>query len=129
MNYPQIPLNLDTEAEKTVGENDTAAVYGSGLLPVFATPAMIGFIENTAHLAINPFLGTEFTSVGIHVNVEHLKATKTGMKVRCRVKLIETDGRKLVFEANVWDEEGLIGKGTHTRVIVNKKRFLEKTGI
>jgi predicted thioesterase len=33
---------------------------------------------------------------------------------------------KIIFEIHAWDEKGLIGIGTHTRVIVEEKFFMEK---
>ena len=48
------------------------------------------------------------------------------MKVWAESKLIEIDGRRLVFEVRAFDECGLIGQGIHDRVIIRKQRFLEK---
>lgn len=129
MTEPVIPENIQYLAKKTVEESDTASQYGSGLLPVFATPALIAFIENTAHRALNQYLTPELTSVGIHINIDHLKATKVGQEVVCEVKIVKTENRKIFFETWVWENNTLIGKGFHTRMIVDKIRFMDKIGI
>ena len=41
-------------------------------------------------------------------------------------RLTAIDGRKLTFEVRAFDECGLIGQGTHERVIIKRQRFLEK---
>lgn len=121
-----IKENISFKQTMVVAEKDTALQYGSGLLNVYATPAMIAFMENTAHKSIGEFLPNEETTVGIEINVKHQKATPMGMTVSCESVLKEVDGRKLVFEVKAWDEKGLIGEGTHTRFIVNKEKFMQK---
>lgn len=112
-------------SEQTVAYKDTAKAYGSGLVEVFATPAMIGLMENTAHLSVNDLLPKGFVSVGTLVNVEHLRATPLGEKVWCETVLQIVDGRKLHFSVSAFDAKGIIGKGTHERFIVNVEKFMD----
>lgn len=104
----------------------SARSYGSGLVDVFATPAMIALMENTALESIQPFIQEGFTTVGTEINVKHLKATPIGMKVTGESFIREVKYPKIIFEVHAWDEKGLIGIGTHTRVIVDEKSFMEK---
>lgn len=103
-----------------------ALAFGSGSVNVFATPAMIALLEKTAHDSIQPLLPDGYTTVGIEVNIKHLKATAIGKQVRSDSYLRKVDGRKLLFELHAWDDKGMIGIGTHTRVIVDEKSFMEK---
>lgn len=48
------------------------------------------------------------------------------MTVRCASKLVEVDGRKLVFDVQAFDEAGLIGQGTHERFIIESEKFFAK---
>jgi predicted thioesterase len=48
------------------------------------------------------------------------------MEVECTATLIEVDGKKLVFKLEANDEEGKIGEGTHTRYIIDSKKFMDK---
>ncbi len=109
---------------KKVEPSDTAATYGSGTLEVFATPAMIAFMENTAMKAVLPYLPDGYDTVGFEVNMRHLKPTPVGEHVECKTVLSEVDEKKLVFEVEVHDGSGVIGKGSHTRYIINKEKFM-----
>ncbi|RJR27816.1 MAG: thioesterase [Desulfobacteraceae bacterium] len=94
---------------------------------VFATGYLVGFIEWACILAVNPYIDwPSMQTVGTHINVSHSAATPPGIKVRAKVKLIKIEGRKLVFEVEVFDEMDLIAQGTHERFIVNAEKFKTK---
>jgi len=121
----KIPAGIKHYKEITVSNTDSACVFGSGSVNVFATPALIALLESTALESIEPYMSKGYTSVGAEVNLKHLKATAIGMKVKADTYLKSFDGRKLSFELHAWDDRGLIGIGTHTRVIVEEKVFME----
>lgn len=113
--------------EMKVTENDLASKMGSGVLDVFATPAMIALMEDTSRSCVDLHLPSGYTTVGIELNVKHLKSTPLGMKVRCEAILIKIDNKALTFKVEVWDEVDKVGEGIHSRYIVNSDRFMEKT--
>lgn len=112
--------------EIIVTKEKTAESMGSGTLCVFATPAMIALIEETAWRSIEPYLESGQGTVGTNININHLSPTPLDMKVRCETELINIDGRKLKFEAKIYDATGLIGNGTHERFIINVDKFQAK---
>ncbi len=122
----KIPTGIKNQEEIIVTNAHSAKTLGSGSVDVFATPAMIVLIEKTAQKSVQPFLPDGFTTVGTEVNVKHLKATPIGKQVRSNSYLKSVDGKKLLFELHVWDDKELIEIGTHTRVIVEEKIFMEK---
>ena len=108
-----------------VTENQTAIQYGSGLLPVFATPALIALMENTAMQLITLPAGS--SSVGISINMQHLKATPVGASIQCTATIAAIEGRKYTFDIIATDNSSeLIGKATHERVIVDIEKFMSK---
>jgi predicted thioesterase len=119
---------LTGETEKIVTENDTAAHWGSGLVPVFGTPGLVGLMEGAAVQTLEGHLPPGQTSVGGRIDVHHLAATPVGMRVRARAELVEVKGRRLVFRVEAWDEAEQIGEATHERFIVDVERFIAKAG-
>ena len=99
---------------------DTAAVYGSGKLEVFATPAMVGLMENTAIKCLEGMLEAENDTVGIEINVKHVKATPVGKKVGCKATITETEGRRIRFEIEAWDETATIGDEVTVKTAVGR---------
>ena len=111
----------------TVTEQLSAQAMGSGVLPVFATPAMAALMEATACESIASFLEEGSTSVGTKINISHIAADPIGAKVTCESTLTEVDGRRLVFKLTVRDDFGIAGEGTHERFIVKSESFMKKT--
>lgn len=108
-----------------VQANQTAAQYGSGLLEVFATPALIGLMENTAMKLIELPEGS--SSVGTFINMKHLKASPIGEMIECTATIIAIEGRKYSFAIKATDSKGdLVGEATHERVVINIEKFMNK---
>lgn len=124
----KIPIGVKHDLEIEVDENLSAKHFGSGQVDVFATPAMIALMEKTAMESILEYLPDGYTTVGTEVNMKHLKATALGRKVSTHSYLKTIQGPKVFFELHAFDEKGMIGIGTHTRVIVEQKTFMEKLG-
>ncbi len=94
---------------------------------VFATGFMVGLIEWTCIQAVNPHLDwPEEQTVGTHISVSHLAATPPGLEVSAKVKLIEVDGRRLLFEVEAHDGVDLITRGQHERFVINAVKFNSK---
>lgn len=114
-------------SERLVVEHkDTAAVYGSGALEVFATPAMIALMEKTCLMGVCDKIGEGNTTVGIAVNIKHLKASPVGATIRCEAELVEVDRRRLVFAVKCYEGETLVGDGLHERFVVESEKFMSK---
>lgn len=112
-------------SEKVVPEN-TAEKWGSGSLPVYATPAMISLIEQAAVDLLAGKLDEGMTTVGTNLNVAHVAATPIGGTIECHCTLTEIDRKRLEFHVEVKDAKGRVGIGTHERFIVEAKSFMEK---
>lgn len=117
---------LSYTQELIVEDTHTAIAHGSGKLPVFATPAMVAFMENTAVKCIENGLDKGLDTVGIQIDTKHIKATKVGKKVTCTASLTQVDGKKLTFQIEATDEDGPIGSSLHKRYIIDPIKFMER---
>ena len=113
-------------ATREVTQTNTAKAVGSGSLEVFATPMMVALMEEAACLAIADMLEEGQTSVGTKISVEHTAASLVSQVVSATAVITNVDGRSVEFELAASDKNGEIGKGTHTRFIVNEDKFISK---
>lgn len=117
---------LVEEITHVVAEQDTAATYGSGLVPVLSTPHLIALMEAASQAAIAPLLEQGESAVGIHVDMKHLAATPVGMEVRVRAELVEVNDRRLSFHVEAWDEVERVGEADHQRFVIDTARFMSR---
>lgn len=122
------------ELRHTVLETETAAVVGSGLLPVYATPEVVALMEKTAcHLIADlpsdsaGALTDGDTTVGTRMVIDHIKACGVGSEVVSTAMLLGVDGRAYSLLIEVINERGeVLAKAEHTRFRVNSERFMGK---
>src|SRR5690606_13182138 len=104
---------LTGEATTAVTSDNTALAMGSGTVDVFATPALAALMEAAAVSAVRAALEDGQTSVGVHLDVQHLAATPVGMTVRAEARLMTVEGRRLTFRVSAFDGVEQVGVGTH----------------
>ena len=119
-----IEIGLKHTSELVVTEGVTAAVVGSGDMPVLATPMMMALMENAAMLAVKDELPEGSTTVGGHIESSHLKPSKIGDKVSATAEVTKVDGRKIEFKVSAYSGDTLLGEGTHLRFVVDREKFL-----
>ena len=118
---------LRGEARLDVTDADTALAFGSGDVPVLATPRLVALLEAAAVAALQGSLAAGETTVGTRVDVRHLAATPVGGSVRAEAVLTSVDGATLTFDVRARDERAEIAHGTHARALVDRERFLRRS--
>lgn len=122
----EIQIGMEGHAQTMVQREDTALEIGSGSVLVYATPCMVALMEGAACDAIDAALPEGHSSVGTELQLRHVSATPVGLEVRAEAKVTAVEGKCISFAVCAYDESGLIGEGTHKRVIVSTQKFLEK---
>jgi len=117
---------LTARVSAVVAPDMTAVSLASGDVEGLATSAMVKLMEAAAVKALAGRLSAEMTSVGTWLDVTHVAPTPVGMEVVAQATLVEIEGRLLVFSVVAEDKAGVIGKGTHHRVIVGRAGFAER---
>jgi fluoroacetyl-CoA thioesterase len=126
MSQAQIIKGLVAEASREVTSAESASHLGSGTVGVYATPAMVAFVERTCQQLVQPLLAPGQTTVGMGIEIRHLAPTPIGAMVRVRAEVMSYDGRQIEFHAQVWDETELIGEAEHRRAVVDFERFMRR---
>ncbi|MDR2935909.1 MAG: thioesterase family protein [Rikenellaceae bacterium] len=122
----ELKEGLSYTASVSVSDKNSARAVGSGGLDVFGTPSMVALMELSAMTAVAPYLPDGNDTVGVEVNIAHIRATPLGETVTATATLTKIDGRKLDFDVAANDSQGEIGRGTHARFIVDREKFMGK---
>lgn len=118
-----VTAGLAGSVSLTVTSDDTAIALGSGDVPVLATPRVVALVEEAACAALQGHLDLADTSVGVRVELDHLKPTAVGAEVTAAATLDAVDGRKLDFTVSVREDDVEVARGIHRRVVVARDRF------
>lgn len=117
---------MTLERHYSVLEKHSAHNIGSGGLNVLSTPMLVAYLENISYLHCQQLLSEDMTTVGSHIAVDHLAPTVIGDEVRITITAVKKINRRFEFELEAFDSKKQIARATHTRVIVNKTKFLDR---
>jgi len=120
---------MEFEESFKVGDKHSAKHLGSGDVSVLSTPSMILFMEEACRVFADDNLGKDQTTVGIHVDIYHVRACPVGSEIRVRAKVLRVDRKRIVFWVEAWRGDELIGYGLHERYVINKEAFLNKVRV
>jgi fluoroacetyl-CoA thioesterase len=120
---PKIEPGLEGFCERVVSQELTLASVDPNWPAVFSTPAMIGMMELASSRAVRQSLPPGSITVGVRIEVDHIKAVPAGVTVTAVSKLVEINGRRLTFEVEARSGTDVIGRGRVFQSIVDHSRF------
>lgn len=120
-----IRVGLRREMDYVVSENDAPKFLLDKGVGVLSTPRMIALMEGNSKRLLDQFLGEEYTSVGIHVDVYHKAPAPVGSRVKFVSEIIEVKKNKVLFKVKCMLNDIVVGEGIHERAIVSWNKFIE----
>jgi fluoroacetyl-CoA thioesterase len=112
--------------ETVVTRADTARALGSGDVEVLGTPRALALAEAATVRAAAASLSPGQTTVGTHVELDHLAPTAVGATVRAEATLVYRSGSRLTFEVRVTQDGRTVATGRISRAIVDRAAFAAK---
>jgi fluoroacetyl-CoA thioesterase len=109
--------------ETVVTRADTARALGSGDVEVLGTPRALALAEAATVQLTAARLPPGQTSVGTHVELDHLAPTPVGATVRAEATLVYRTSRRLTFDVRVTQGNRTVVTGRITRAIVDRAAF------
>ena len=109
-------IEMTVKPEMTASR--AADLAGERFPDVLGTPALVCEMERAAAALMQGLLGPGQVSVGVMVDIKHLAPTPVGAALRSYARYTGRDGKLFCFD--VWSEDpaGVVGKGRHSRAIV-----------
>ncbi len=127
MELPEFKPGLTARVELTVTDADTAQSLGSGDVPVLGTPRVLALAEAATVVALARALPTGVTTVGVHAEIDHKRATGIGRTVHATATLTKQDGPRLHFDVTVREGDEVVAEAQVRRVLVDRQKFLART--
>ena len=97
-----------------------------GMPAILCTPWLVWFLEHAARDAVVPFLSEGESTVGAHVDVDHLAATPVGQAVTCIARIVHMEGRLISFQLEARDETELVARGFHRLRVIQVERLARR---
>ncbi len=126
---PGLQVGASAVIQKRIEDEDTARHMGQDSLEtLLATPTYVELMIRAAIEVLKPGFPyrSGFITVGTAMSFVHLAPSSLGMTVSVKAILTAVEDNRFRFDIEAYDEVGLIGRGTHERVMVKREILLEK---
>ncbi|HZZ29025.1 MAG TPA: thioesterase family protein [Pirellulales bacterium] len=117
---------LKAEVRHRVVSQELLSAIFSDAPPVFATPFLLGLMEQASALAIYPHLDAGEASVGYDFEFKHLAPTAVGDTVIATAEITAIDKNMVTLNIEARDQTEVVSRGTHVRAIIDMERFLKR---
>ena len=118
----RLKIGMESTLSIIVSDENSAEAVGYKGMPVLGTPHLVGVMETTC-IFVHEFLPEGYLTVGVANDMKHLAASPIGATVVSKAQLTAIEGRKLTYHIEAHDSVEKVGEGTHTRFIVDSKKF------
>jgi fluoroacetyl-CoA thioesterase len=119
-------LGLKAEVQhRVVTQELLSTIYPDGP-PVFATPFLLGLMEQAAARAVQPHLDSGEASVGYGFEFHHLAPTPVGATVIATAVVTAVEKNMITFAIEARDHADVVSRGTHVRAVIEMERFLKR---
>ena len=115
-----------TSTKRITVDRDRTISFMGEEARVYATPRLVSDMEFTCRNLMLEHSDVAEDSVGAEIALKHMAATLEGSAVEITVRIVAVEDRKVVFEVAAKDEIEAISVGTHTRVVVDLARRIER---
>jgi predicted thioesterase len=117
---------LKAEIQHRVASHELLSMIYPGGPPVFATPFLLGLMEQAAARAVQSHLDEGEASVGYGFEFHHLAPTPVGATVTATAEVTAVEKNMITFAIEARDHADLVARGTHVRAVIDMERFLKR---
>ena len=111
-----------SRSETLIVDSDRCVQFLGKDTQVYSTPNMVSDVEYACLRLIDEHLDANESTVGVHVQMDHLAATPCGEQVDIQVRIDKVEGAKIFLSAQVRDRIELLGRGEHVRYVIDAQR-------
>jgi fluoroacetyl-CoA thioesterase len=117
---------LKAEVQHRVVTQELLSTVYPGGPPVFATPFLLGLMEQAAARAVQPHLDDGEASVGYGFDFHHLAPTPVGATVVATAEVTAVEKNMITFAIEARDHADVVSRGKHVRAVIDMERFLKR---
>lgn len=119
-------VGMKGRAEWIVSAQHLADAVGNAGVKVLSTPMLLDLMEIAAGDALAAAMPPDWVSLGISVNLKHLRLTPEHFHVHAKATIVGIDRQKVDFWIQVYDDLELVGEAAHSRFCLPKAELEQR---